>query len=147
MLHNSTNSRKIMGSDWSPCAWPAAEWLPPGCHPQWDQESPSCWTSGAASAPLPEARCGKLPAPSPGLPDSPHVSGPYNAQNVSPHTANRQFCMPLISVCFVKYCFLSKGSHHGSITEVSVVSFKSVHFVSDGWVVDRGQQSISFLHH
>lgn len=45
------------------------------------------------------------------------------------------------------YSCLNTGSHHGSITEFSVVLFQPVHFVSDGRVMDRGQQSISLLHH
>lgn len=45
------------------------------------------------------------------------------------------------------YCHLSTGSHHGSITESSIVLFQSVHFVSDGRVVNRSQQSVSFLYH
>lgn len=58
-------------------------WLTPGSHTQWDQELSSCLTSEEASVLFPEAPCGKLPVPSPGLPESLHETGTHNPQNMS----------------------------------------------------------------
>lgn len=57
---------------WLPCVWTVVVWLPRGCRSQWGLVSPSCLTFEAASALLPEAHCGKLPALLLGLPDSLH---------------------------------------------------------------------------
>lgn len=43
--------------------------------------------------------------------------------------------------------YVCKESYLGNIIHFSVVFSQSVCFVSDGWVVNRGQKSVSFLDH
>lgn len=48
---------------------------------------------------------------------------------------------------WARFIEMTAVSHQGRVAEFSVVFFQPVYFVPDGRVVDRGQQSVSLLHH
>ena len=84
-----------------PYGWLAAEWLPRGRPLKRGQGSPSCWTSVGATFPLPVARCGTLPALSPGPPDDAHVPDSHRHTpviNINVYQRNTAVLLGLIAI-------------------------------------------------